>query len=287
MIDNDLRTKLADISVLTAEQAAYSYHPNYDAIPSSQSDFDQRSWGSVTQAYDQMQTQNMLHIMIQKLAETGMESSYTDGLQNIIQNETDFTSFSLLAHGTGTVALLAKSDSDIAVLRVSAHPESPLGSESAYDDTHRSNFPGLLQSLKDPINLNGIVQVEVLPWLQIAELSQEHKKVYTEFLQALTENTVYEPSISEIALLPDGTVMAFDPGELKYNDDYKALSVLEQEAEEMRSSALVEERLRSWDIPEQFQYFDADGGLKQDRMFSFIGSDNDTTNSPLPVQEPS
>ena len=193
---------------------------------------------------------------------------FLEHVQDRLSEDHGFHSFSFLSQGTGTVALLGKSDDHLAVIRLTAHPHSNMGHVSFYDDTHRSAFPGLLQDVAAPTEYGEYMQAEVLPFGQIVDLSDDERETYRRSLDALTEGTVFKPAPNEVMVLPNGTPLLFDPGEIPYSDAYKEMDVEDQIAAEQASLAVVQDRLDRWDIPDILKFSSDDSGLKQDQFFA-------------------
>lgn len=195
------------------------------------------------------------------------DTTYEECISEHVSDQTEFHSFSLLAQGTSTVVMLAQSDDDLAIMRFSSHPDTSNG-QVMRDDCNRCKFPGLLQPLQENVVIgHSIMQAEILPLIQLHSLSKEDNTLYHEYMDMLLEETVYENNMHELAILPDSTLIVFDPGELPYTNEYWELDDTQKVAEEKQSLDLILMRLESWNIPKNLKPVNQLDELKQNISF--------------------
>lgn len=248
--------------------AEYENREGYGHIPRGM-DVDNRPWGSIAEAYAAMgKKKSSTIIALRALGD--MDSAYKR-IEEAVRSNTGFDSFSFLQQGNSAVAILASSETDFAVLRITLHPEHTLAQKS---DTVRSAFPGLLQGRQAPIKIDDKVQVEVLPAVSIVDLG-EGKKLFHRLIADLCEDTCYQADFNEAAILPDGTIMVLDPGECRYRDDFFDVDEQEQKAQIATSNALINQRLDDWGIPSVMQWTASNGSPKQDFYFPAIRKPGD------------
>ncbi len=268
MISEEFRKKLGDLAQAAVDKVSYVEHQHYGLVPESV-DVDDRNWGSLEEAYDGIKPQVGTTIMLNQV-KPPEGISRKKFIEQQVEEQTDFHSFSLLAQGTSTVVMLARSDDNVAVLRFSCHPESKAGSGQYKVDCRRTEFSGLLQGMREPIEIGKGMQVEVLPLGQIITLSSDEVATYDTYLDELTKDTIYKPSVHEKMVLPDGTLVAFDPGECRYVDEYWDMDDAQRLEEETKSKELVALRLQSWDVPEALNPLEKSGELKQNKFFTIV-----------------
>ncbi len=255
-------------------QYFYEKHPVFGLVPLN-SDIDNRQWGDISSIYEEILSSGTLsttnltnNILLQKKLSGSDHISHWNSIQLDISSKTGFRDFSLLAQGTGTIVLLAKSDTDLAVLRIHAHPDTGQGKRGDYkNDCVRPPFTGLLQGLREPMDIADVIRIEFLPFTKVVTLLGEDKNQANMFFQHVTQNTCFDVELSEAAILPDATLMAIDPGDCKYVESFWDLSIEDQEKELSRSMALIESRLRMQSIPEGLQWLDFSGNPKQQSFF--------------------
>ena len=258
--------------VIERVQAATSYteHDKYGYVPTAM-DIDNREWSSFEDAMKGVKTTigNKIALRMVKAPEGQDRDSFMD---ETLTSATGFTQYSLLAQGTSTIVMLAKSETELAAVRLSGHPDSYLGHTAYRDDFNRSECQTLLQPIGRTIDLGeNAMQAEILPPVQVlSDLAYEDRRAYHAFLDELLEDTIYKPKVHEIAALPDGTVIAFDPGECMYSPEYWDLSEADQFKAEAESLKLIESRLKGWDISPHLNPIDKNGDLKQDRFFPML-----------------
>ncbi len=270
MINERDRDALGHLGEAMSEQADYIEHPDYGYVPSSM-DIDNREWGSVAEAFEH-RTQRSPVSMIYMLLKPDNGVSREDYLEKAISEETGFDEFSFVAQGTATTILLGRNEHEVALLRISPHLDRINKALPSYrSDCVRAQFPGLLQPLQEPVEVDGTMQVEVLPAGQVVVLTTEQKAVLNQYLSDITEGTCYEVSLQEALVLPDGSVVGFDPGEITYKDDFWDLTDEAKLEEEQRSIDLVKMRQQAWNVPAQLQWVGPTGELKQDSFFPYRG----------------
>ncbi len=219
MITEEFREKLENLSAHLEGAADYKPHDLCAHVPVGM-DIDGRDWSSLEEAWKGVHLSVPHFVMKSQMKNDLGDSTYEECISKRVSDKTDFHLFSLLAQGTSTIVMLAQSDDDLAVLRFSSHPNTPNG-EIMRDDCNRCEFPGLLQPLRDNVIIGrDIMQVEVLPLVQMYKLSNDDYSTYNQFMHMLLEDTVYRNNVHETAILPDSTLISFDPGEVPYTDEY-------------------------------------------------------------------
>ena len=227
-------------------------------------DIEGRDWGTLEEAWKGVRTSIPYLVMKAQMKNDLGDRTYEECISKRLSEQTDFHLFSLLAQGTSTIVMLAQSDDDLTVLRFSSHPDTPNG-RIMKDDCNRCEFPGLLQPVRDNVIIGSdIMQVEVLPLVQLHKLSNDDYSTYNQYTSMLLEDTVYKNNVHETAILPDSTLISFDPGEVPYTDEYWELDDEQKVAAEERSKDLILMRLESWNIPENLKPVNNLDGLKQD-----------------------
>ncbi|MGH1378280.1 MAG: hypothetical protein ACRBB3_05610 [Alphaproteobacteria bacterium] len=266
MITELLRNKLKDLSAKIEGAANYKPHDLCSHIPADM-DIEGRDWGSLAEAWSNVDSTVPYIVMKSQMNDELCGNSYEGFIEKSVRNQSSFYSFSFLAQGTSTVVMLAQSDDDLAVMRFSSHPDTNNG-RIMKEDCNRCEFPGLLQPIMDNIIIgNDIMQVEVMPIVQPYKLEQGDLPIYNEYLDLLLEGTVYESKAYETALLPDSTLILFDPGELHYIDAYWDMDETQKYAEEEKSKDLILMRIEAWDIPDNLRPVNRLDELKQDISF--------------------
>lgn len=267
MISEELRDKLNGLASRLKDASTYVDDPLYGFIPESVAAKD-RQWGSFVDTMGGIKTTigNRVALHMVKPPNGQERDSF---MADQVMEQSNFTSFSLLGQGNSTIVMLAKSDEDMAVLRISGHTDSYLAETAYRDDYYRPEFPGLLQPMSEKIAIGDkALQAEVLPPIQVIELESEDRRTYQAFLEELTEGTVYHPQIAETMILPDGTLMCFDPGECHYTDEYWDLEEDARVHAEAQSKDVIALRLKSWDLPAELNPLDQDGASKQHAFFT-------------------
>lgn len=250
-------------------RASYRVDPTFGFLPSS-FDVDKRSWGSVSDAYHEttLSVPNMINLFQFREASDDARIKH---IQDSLEANTPYKDFSFLAQGSGTIVMLGRAESGIAVLRVVAHPDSMVG-KNLRDDCVRSNFPGLLHGISQPVDIEGKLRVETLPFVQSEVIPAEDRILFDSVLLELTQGTCYTPKISEFAILPDFTLMGLDPGECPYAPEFWDLSPEQRVAEEKRSIDIIIDRMHeSSEVLASLGWITADGKLKQDVFFPATG----------------
>ncbi len=275
MLSNDDRAKLEVLAAKATDMVDYNDHPTYGHIPAAL-EIDNRDWGNLADIYASQKLTIVNMLTINALDGKASENART--IQDRIEAETGCTEFSLLKQGNQGFVVLGRSEGRLLAHRVVMH-EDLLGSKKT-DDAIRAQFPGMLQPLRDAINLNDRVKVEVLPIGQVIELNPEDTYTFYNFTKELCDDTCFNSQAHEIMLQPDGTMTLFDPGECPYVDNFFDKSPEEQQEEIQRSIELVQLRQDSWGVPDQLKWINKDGSLKQDKFFKPLASKHDQNNVP-------
>ncbi len=266
MLSDEKRQQLQDLAQAASEQTAYEEHPIYGHIPAD-ADLEGRKWQNVSEIYDSLNLANFNRMNVKSLqVSSDMD---LDDMQAAITEETGLTEFSLLKQGNSSVVLLGKSEDDLSVLRIVASPNSKAIKmfPSMRGDTMRPQFSGIIQGKSEPLEIGGAMHVEVLPFVQMADLSSEQLSLYRDYLNDLCEGTSYSPDVNEVIVTPDGTLMSLDPGECGYTAEFWDMGTSERWAAEEESKAAVALREASWNAPDQLKWTNSDGGLKQNQFF--------------------
>lgn len=263
MITDVFRQKLEKLSARLDGEASYEQHDLCGLVPTGV-DLDNRDWSSLEEAWQEVSSSVPYLVMRAQLNKDLGGGVFEECVSKHVSEQSDFHSFSFLAQGTSTVVMLAKSDNDLAVMRFSPHPSTSNG-KLMKDDCNRCHFPGLLQPIRDNLIIgNNIMQAEIMPLVQTHPLDSEDKLVYNEYMDMLLEGTVYRMNGAETAILPDSTLVLFDPGEVPYTNEYWESEDYNKFLDEEASKSLVMMRINSWGIPENLIPVDQSYDLKQD-----------------------
>ncbi|PCI56803.1 MAG: hypothetical protein COB36_00570 [Alphaproteobacteria bacterium] len=266
MITEEFRQKLEELSARLEGAADYKPHDLCVHVPADM-DIDGRDWTTLEDAWKGVKISVPHIVMKLQLSKDLSDKTYEECISEHVSDQTESHSFSLLAQGTSTVVMLAQSDDDLVIMRFSSHPETSNG-KIMRDDCNRCKFPGLLQPLQENVIIgHNIMQAEILPLIQLHSLSKEDSTLYHEYMDMLLEDTVYENNMHELAILPDSTLIVFDPGELPYTNEYWELDDAQKVIEEKRSLDLILMRMESWDIPENLKPVNQFDELKQNISF--------------------
>lgn len=266
MISEETRSGIRKLIDSTRGRTEYTIHSSYGYIP-CEIEIEARDWGSVSDAC-QSEVSNIVKILTTTAMNIPPDMTREEYIEDKVRKATGLHDFSFLKQGSQTTILLARSNSDLSVLRICAHPDFSAKYLPNYkDDCVRPEFPGLLQPKHELIDIDQVLQVEVLPAVQALELNHEERNALQRFLQEITAQTCYEPALVETMVLPDGTLIGVDPGEMPYKKHFWELSLKDKKSEENRSLDLISERQVTWNIPEQLKWFDPEGTLKQDLFF--------------------
>lgn len=274
MLNEDKRIKLQEFSDRLSSLAQYEETKEGYLIPKG-FDLEGRRWGTVADIFHE----SIAEISIpRRLIDVAMKKDVGEDYPHVVHErlvqETGFNEFSLLAKSQGTLAVLGRSDDHVVVLRIAAHPNSRIGEVSMRDDVNRSNFQGLVQPLSEPINISDQMQVEVMPFGQTLRFHDDelgdYASEYRDFMKEITDGTCFESSVSEVLLMPDGEILALDPGEMRYKDEYWELGAKARTDFESLSVGLIKMRQESWDLPENLKWITPDGDLKQDHAFADV-----------------
>ena len=268
MGDNDESAELEALARVAADKVLYINHAVYGYIPATL-DIENRSWGSVANAYSEMGTMTLGNLVTDRSLKIKDEAEKFARIQGAITDATGFHSFSLVSQGNSAIVLLGRSDTALSILRVCAHPEAAKQRKSIdrINESVRSAFPGLLQSRQDPISIDDLMQIEILPPVQYIRLEDEERLLAARTFEDIAKDTCYEVNINELAVLPDGTLVIVDPGECHYKPEFWQLNSQGQEDVIAESQDQIDQN--SWDlhVPEQFVWVEHDGSLKQNRFF--------------------
>lgn len=246
----------------------YYHHEQYGFLP-SKIQVDGQEWGGIENSLNDWGTVGGM-ITLAPIRRKYGEDTYSRIADEIHEN-TNFSHFSFLAHTEHALVFLGKSDTELGVLRLSAHPISPLGSkEGNRTDCTRPHFPGILQGRADPLNVDNILQIELLPLVITGVLPYKDQVVFNDYLKSLVEGTCYnaDVGVAEFAILPDGMAMGLDPSDVNYKPDFWNLSAREQLKEENRSLTIVLDRLiNTPELPEGVKWVDDNGINKQYKIY--------------------
>lgn len=272
----DKNTGFNSHAVQLINQGAYEMHPVYGAVPAD-ADLDNREWGSIASIYSELLDDGALklankrnHMVLARLSGGELDGvSHWDDVERSIREETGFEEFSLLQQGNSAVAILGRNEHSIGVLRVCTYPTIRDGRPSIdAGDSIRVPMPGLLQGLREPLDFQNKVRIEVLPYAHVINFSFDERKSYEEFVADIVEGTCFQTSVTEAVMLPDATLLILDPGECRYKDSFWDLSEEDRAKELQRSLSVIAERQSQLDVHDHRRWFDMNGGLKQDRFFS-------------------
>ncbi|MGH1403106.1 MAG: hypothetical protein ACRBDL_02585 [Alphaproteobacteria bacterium] len=253
----------------------YETDPVYGLIPSD-SNLSERSWTDISSIYDALLDSGDIYptnltnnAYLRHEVDGSNPVDHWESVQARITQVAGLNQFSLLAQGTGTVVLLGRGDERLEVLRIHAHPETKRGQSGDYkNDCVRPPFPGLLQGLREPMDVEGVMRIEFLPLAKVITVPGGEKNEINQVLSDLTQDTCFDVALAEAAVLPDATLLAVDPGDCKYVESFWELNEADRVKEVSRSLALIEHRYQTMDIPDKLQWFDLSGHPKQDRSFS-------------------
>ena len=207
--------------------------------------------------------------MFKRLHSIGNMLEVADHIEKKIRDNTDFESFSFLKEGYSSYVMLGKSKDNVSALRMTSDPRAK--SNHIWKESLRNKFPGLIQSLSDPINIDSKVQIEEMPFVHVRDLKVSSP--LPSLMGQLAEDTCFAPDLTEmkeVTILPDHTILSLDPGECPYALAYWDMEPSKRDDFEARSIEIVRNRLqqeRFAHIPEQLRWFTDDGQLKQDLIY--------------------
>lgn len=254
--------------VKTVADRDYYHHEQYGFLPKKIA-IEGQEWGGIEDSLNDWGTVGGM-ITLASLKQKYGDDAHIK-IAEEVHNNTSFDQFSFLAHTEHALVFLGKSDTELGVLRVSAHPNSPLGSRAGNrEDCTRPHFQGVLQGRADPLSVDGILQIELLPLVITGTLPHAEKVVFNNYLKSLVEGTCYsaDVGVSEFAILPDGMAMGLDPSDVNYRPEFWGLNPKQQLNEELRSLSIITDRLLNTPkLPEGVKWVDDDGVNKQYRIY--------------------
>ncbi|MCB1531323.1 MAG: hypothetical protein KDJ35_00480 [Alphaproteobacteria bacterium] len=185
-----------------------------------------------------------------------------------LHEELDIQQYKLVGHSSGSSVLEAQRADDTSHILKLAFAGFTKGTGR---DNYRSKAPHMLQATSYELG-NPALNLQAMPLVY----TFEHQNpaggyAFVKLINQLYEGTCYEtaPSVNpDPFVFPDGSIGFIDPANLKYKEDYFTLNEQQQKKIELSAETLVKKRLKEWKIIDQFNPWDENGQLKQDRFFS-------------------
>lgn len=250
----------------------YILRDRYGFLP-KHLDVDNREWGSVEESWERWKSDGGL---IRRKNLSNVYGNQSAGrIDQIILDHTNFEDFSFVAQTVHSLVFLARSDDEICALRITAHPESNTGKiKGNRADCNRPDFPGIVQGLANPLNVDDILQIEIMPpvFAGTCVLTQEEQDCFNRYLKELLKDTCYDTGgVAEFAILPDGMLMGLDPSDITHNSDFWDMTVRQQERAEWDSLNLIQDRFKKLTrLPDALRWLDKRGKSKQQKLYKEI-----------------